>query len=266
MVPDGSSINLAYGQQQTTKQKESTMKQIDITVFGITVPYSVPESVEEFNQLAGDPEAAYKASLQQVLAHSSAGDFRSTICDIFEGKEVVVGKNEDGTDEKYKLDAPLGTRLYLFGKEPVTAEEVEKDGKKITVYTNSKGKKLSEEQAAQVKRETEKSYFDRVVAEHGKTPEDFKSIIELAVRANPFNPAKSERKSAESRVGKTALRTAEKIIEYGTWDNAARQLTGLLGRVIDVSNPDTRLLILAQAVQENEKREAEARKLMYLTA
>lgn len=240
------------------------MKNIDITVFGITVPYSVPETVEEFNQLAGDPEAAYKASLQQVLAHSSAGDFRSTICDLFEGKEVVVGKNEDGTDEKYKLDTPLGARLYLFGKEPCTSEEVEKDGKKVVIFYNSKGKKLSDEQAAQVKRETEKSFFDRVVAEQGKTAEDFKSIIELAVKANPFNPAKSERKSAESRVNKTALKVAEQIIANGAWDNAARQLTGLLGRVVDVSNPDTRLLVLAQAVQENEKKELEARKLMYL--
>ena len=237
---------------------------MDITVYGIMVAYMVAESAEELNQLAKDPDACYKLALQQVLAHGSAGDFRATMCDILEGKEIVVGKLEDGTDEKFKLDAPLGARLFLFGKDPVTAVETEVDGKKVTTYTNSKGKKLSDEQAAQVRRETEKSFFDRVVAEQGKTPEDFKSLIELAVRANPFDPSKSERKSAEARIGKTWLKVAEQIITNGAWDNAAAQLGQLLGRVVDVSNPDTRLLNLATAIQDNEKKEAEARKNKYL--
>lgn len=240
------------------------MKNIDITVYGLTVAYAVAASAEEFNQLAGDPDACYKAALQQELAHGSAGEFRATMSAILEGKEIVVGKLEDGTDEKFKLDAPLGTRQWLFKGEVVTGEEVEKDGKKSTVFTNSKGKKLSDEQASQVKKETEFNFFNRVVAEQGKTADDFRTLIELAVRANPFNPAITERKSAEARIGKTWLKVAEQIITNGAWDNAAAQLGQLLGRAVDVSNPDTRLLNLATAIQDNEKKEAEARKNKYL--
>lgn len=221
------------------------MKTITITIMGVDVDYSRPETHEEYNLLAKRPgeDACLEDAVDQTLFHTAYGKIRQSTAK----KLVELGHK----------------RNYLLGKEVVTSAEVEKDGKKVIEFTNAKGKKLTEAQAGEVKLEPENAFVRRICAELGVEPTYFKDQIQAAANENPFDPSVREKTATEKKAGKTHLKVAQQIYDNGAAVQVAAQLSTILGRPVDVSNPETAVTVLALAIGENEAREAAQRLAKY---
>lgn len=240
------------------------MQLTKIKVLGFEADYEVPENAEEFDLLAKKQGASFQASLKQELAHGSYGTIRANLCALLEGEEIVHPKDEN---RKHKLAEPLGKRQEFLRSDPVSSEETVVDGKKVTVYYNSKGKKLSEEQVAQVATETEKAFVDRILATvYGGDRGKMYPLFLTAVEFSPFDPSATERKEATARIPKTWLKAAQEIVEAGAQHQVAEQLAAIIGRPVEVTGLDNEnaVAVLAQAIWENEQREAQLRKGKYL--
>lgn len=224
------------------------MKQVKIKLMGVELDYSIPETHEEYNVLAKaapGEDPCLEDAINKTLFHGSYGSIRAVTA-----KKLV----ESG----YK-------RNWMLKNDVVTMEEVEKDGKKVKVFTNAKGKTLNDTQAAEVKLEPEFAFFKRICAEQGVEPIHFAEVLQAAANETPFDPSARESTPAEKKAGKTHLKVAQQIMDNGAIVQVAATLSKILGRPIDVSNSETAVTVLALAIGENEAREAAARMNKYMT-
>jgi hypothetical protein len=224
------------------------MKTVDIKLMGVVLSYAISENAAEYNQLAKaapGEDPCHDDAVNKTLFHGSYGAIR-----VATAKKLV--------EAGYK-------RNWMLKNDIVTMEEVEKDGKKVKVFTNAKGKVLTEAQAAECKLEAEFAFFKRICAELGVEPTHFQTTLQAAADACPFDPSARESTPAEKKAGKTHLKVAQQIADNGAIVQVAASLSNILGRMVDVSNPETAVTVLALAIGENEAREAAARMNKYMT-
>lgn len=220
---------------------EANMKDIEIRVNGVGgIKYQEPADIETYDLLAKKPGAALEAANKQQKFHGSYGDIRAALTD-------ALVKNGHGTPK------------LTIGKVEVTEVTETKDGKEVvTGYQSVDGKKTFKADS-DVKVEADKAFFDRVCAELGVEGSHFKDLIQQVANANPFDPSRKERSSGPRKIAKTYIATAEAIIKEGAHETVAAGLEDLLERSVDVSDPETRVMVLAAAISDNEARERKER-------
>jgi hypothetical protein len=225
--------------QAPTYPENANMMDIEIKVNGVGgIKYQQPADVATYDLLAKRENACRDAANKQQLFHGSYGDIRAAVT----GKLVAAGH---------------GTPKLFIGK--VEVVEVKDAEDKVTGYENVSGAHKSFKADADVKVEPDKAFFDRVCAEKGVDATYFKDLIQDAANENPFDPSRKERASGPRKIAKTYLETAAAIIEAGAHEGVASSLEELLERTIDVSDPETRLQVLAAAISDNEARERKER-------
>jgi hypothetical protein len=111
-------------------------------------------------------------------------------------------------------------------------EAVEKETQ-IARKTKPTGKKDSEGADIEVYDETEGEYFNRVLAESGKTREHFTPLANTIASAIVFDPSATERKApGPKKVAKAYIAAAQTLIDKGAAHAAAAKLSSLLGREV----------------------------------
>ena len=221
---------------------EPDMTPIDIRVNGVSgIKFAQPATVEKYDSLAKVQGRCLADACAKHLFHSAYGDIRSGIS----AKLVETGE---------------GTPKMWIGKAEVTEVfEGEGDAKKLTGYTDAKGKSYKLD--SDVKLEADKAFFDRVCAEKGVEASYFTDLIQSVANANPFDPSRKTRTAGPRKIAKTYLEAAQGIIDAGdaVIAGATAQLSELLDRPLDTSDPETRLTVLATAIADNELREKRER-------
>lgn len=229
---------------------------------GVAVAFAIPANLEELlAQPGATPESVYKLALSQVLYHSTYSAIRAETTALLEG----TAKDSDGnllTGEHIGVTK----RLAFFGKKPVTKSEKIVDDKKVTIWVLESGKELTDEQVESVYIETDTELFRRYCASIGKTEQDLAPLVQLAADRTPFDLTRRERTAAEKKASKTHLKIATEIANNGALERVATQLSSDLGREITVAglDRDDAINVIALAIGENERREAEIRKNKYL--
>lgn len=223
---------------------EANMEDIEIRVNGVAgIKYKQPKDIETYDLLAKRSGAALAAANKQQLFHGSYGDIRA----------AVTAKLVDAGYRKPKL--------FIGKTEVVEIFEGEGKDRKLKGYENVSGSHKEFKVDADVKVEPDKAYFDNICAENDLEPASFKDLIQEAANENGFDPSRKERTSGPRKIAKTYLAAAEQIIAAG--DEAvlavAAQLEENLERTIDVSDPETRLQVLAAAISDSEAKERRER-------
>lgn len=128
-------------------------------------------------------------------------------------------------------------------------EAVEKETS-IARKTKPTGKKDSEGADVEVYDETEGEYFNRVLAESGRTRESFASLVSTIASAIVFDPSATERKAPGPRkIAKAYIAAAQTLIDKGAAHAAAAKLTALLGRPVEPT-----LESLSGAISEDQRK------------
>lgn len=223
---------------------EGSLADSEIRINGVGgIKYRVPASVEAYDTLAKRTGACLDAAVKQQLFHGSYGDIRAGITD----KLVELGH---------------GKPRLTIGKVEVAEVFEEKDGKpELTGYVSTDGKEKKFKSDADVKVEADKAFFDRVCAELGVEATHFADLIQAVADANPFDPSRKQRTAAQRKIAKTYIEAAQGIVDAGdiAINGAVAQLSELLDRPIDVSDPETRVMVIATAIADNELREKRER-------
>jgi len=221
---------------------EPDMTKVDIRINGVAgIKYATPATVEKYDTLAKSVGRCLSDACAKHLFHSAYGDIRAGITE----KLIKQG---------------VGTPKLWIGKAEVTETfEGEGDEKKLTGYTDAKGKTYKAD--SDVKVEADKAFFDRVCAELGVEPTHFTALIQEVANSVPFDPSRKQRTAGPRKIAKTYIEAAQGIIDAGdaVIAGATAQLSELLDRPIDTSDPETRLTVLATAIADNELREKRER-------
>jgi hypothetical protein len=218
------------------------MTDIEIRVNGVSgIKYAQPATVEAYDTLAKSPGRCLADACQKQLFHSSYSDIRAGITEAL----VAAGHG-----------AP---RLFATAKKIIVTEvfEGEGDDKKLVGYVDDKGKNYKPE--TDISYEADKAFFDRVCAEQGVDATAFRDLIQEVANKNPFDPSRKQRTAGPRKIAKAYIETAQAICDAGQHEGAAAQIADLLDRAIDVSDPETRVMVLAAAIADNELREKRER-------
>lgn len=168
------------------------MKEIQVKSLGLIYPVKVPETVEEFDELAGRVGACLESAVSNEIYRGTNAEFRSAFIDALP-EATGIQRNAIATGE--------------------TEEVEDEDGNKTTVEVT--------------KLEDEGKYFDRVCAELGIDKSDneakqarFQPIIDklYAEGSWSFDPSPAKRKSGTrkpAKLTKGALETAAYAISLG---------------------------------------------------
>lgn len=130
------------------------MKIANPKFLGITVNVSVPETAEEYDQLAGEVNACVQDANQQILMHSWGGKFRDKFAEALEkATEIEWPVNAEATAKAPK----------------------KKDGTVTPVHI------------------TPADYLKLVCGQLDKKPSDFQAIADEVAAKIAFDPSESER-------------------------------------------------------------------------
>lgn len=222
------------------------MKTVTIKPFGVEVDYSIPSTLAEMVEKAGGgtagEEVVRELAHRQFLYHTAMGAIRSGL---------VAAVEEAGTYARKYFNGKAG-EIFLSGE----------DGDGNPTFTNDKGKAVKD---PTVRRETDDVFIRRIAAEQGFEVSDlYKSQIQDITNETTYDLTVKERTVAEKKLAKVYLEAAKEIVDNGQTDHIAARLGELLGRTVDVSNPDTAITVLAAAIRDNEARERQAVKSKYL--
>jgi len=224
------------------------MKIETIKPYGVPVSYSVTETAEEFDALAGSTGATHDRAVKQELYHGSYGDIRAAVTAKLEFTEDPNGSPIVSTDPETGEDV---VSPALFARIPTETKEVE------TPVEGSETGEVTTETVV-TKWETDAKFFDRVCSILDVEPDHFADLIQEAADESPFDPSKKERVKANKKVAKTHLAAAQEIADEGALEGVASALTARLGIEIDVSDPDTAIENLGRAIAMNEAAEKKA--------
>lgn len=152
------------------------MKTVQNKSMGLVVNVEVPDSVEEYNQLAGRNDACLEDAIQYNLFHSFNSEFRNKFAEAVE-KETGIARN--------------------LNEAAMAKSPERKDGKEKTKIYENPG-----------------SYIARVLAEKGVEASAFQDVGDRIARSIKFDPSEGTR-SGSGKVGKEYLAAAETIINAG---------------------------------------------------
>jgi hypothetical protein len=210
------------------------MKEIKVKSGGVYYAINVPETVEEFDQLAKREGAALASAIDNVIYRSANAQFRSEFADLVE--------KETGIERKTKVS---GTR-------EVEDEEGNKTEEDIVVYDESEGK-----------------YLNRVYAELDLELEEqrqarFQEQIEQAAEDIKFDPSERQAATKKPKKARKEYReTAEAILEAGGEEGLAKtaaKLSDMLGYEVEAT-----LEAVALGIQINETKDVDERASKYLS-
>ncbi len=233
----------AVAEDPTAWMREADMTGIEIRINGVPgIKYAQPATVEKYDALAKSPGRALSDACSKQLFHGSYGDIRA-------GITAKLIENGEGTPKMW------------IGKDEVTeAYEGEGEARKLTGYTGAKGKTYKLD--ADVKYEADKAFFDRVCLEKGVEATHFTALIQEVANSIPFDPSRKQRTAGARKIAKTYIEAAQGIIDAGdaAISGVAAQLAEKLERPLDVSDVETRLMVLATAIADVELAEERERK------
>ena len=208
------------------------MKTVEASTLGFKLNVQVPETVEEFDTLAKAVGAALEYANRNVLYRSVFAKFRASLSEAVENQTSIPRKTEQ-TGKKVKDD---------------------------------EGNDTDEDQERYC--ESEKIYFDRVVAKLVKTGEfenkelaaaSFGALAQKTIDTIAFDPSEPERAASGPRkVAKSYVELAQKASDNGKLEalaNALREKLGNSWRIEDTVDS------VAKAVSEDQRRIREATKL-----
>lgn len=156
------------------------MKKTEYSSLGLKVNFLTPETVDEFDKLAGKAGACLAEGTNNIVYRVSLAEFRDTFLHgrkesktVVDGKEVVLPaiKGIDDLTGIARKELPV-----LKDGKPVV-----KDGVAVTAYDPE---------------DSEAKYFKRVCAEKGVEPASFQAHADLVAAAIAFDPSATERAPA----------------------------------------------------------------------
>ena len=221
---------------------DGSLTAIEIRVNGVSgIKYAQPATVEVYDTLAKQPGRCLADACQKQLFHGSYSDIRSGITAAL----IAAGHGKP--------------RLFATAKKIVVTEQFEGEGDdaKLTGYVDDKGKVYKPD--TDISYEADKAFFDRVCAEQGVEASAFRDLIQEVADKNPFDPSRKTRTAGPRKIAKAYLEAAQGIVDNGQQAHAATQLADLLDRPVDVSDPETAVMVLATAIADNELREKRER-------
>jgi hypothetical protein len=214
------------------------------------LPYEVPSSPEEFDQLAGKEGACLAEGIKNIIYRGTLTDFRSVL---------LHGWHEGEGDDRIDIAGVEEITGIMREREPVKGKDgkvkTDKDGEELFKYT-----------------ETEETYFERVLvevaaqnAEAGEGPttvdavrQSFWDLAVQVLKALPFDPKRQERVSAgPKKTPKTYQKIADALVAQGPEQAAksAQKLTEKLGYQVDPTAE-----AIGRAITEDKRRQARAEK------
>ncbi len=216
------------------------MQPVEVKSLGFKLTKATPSSVEEFDTMAKESGAALREAVRNVLYRSTLADFRNSFL--------------HGSDEE--RDGDTVVRPAIEGLDKITG--IERKTKIVKPEVKDEAGKVTQEQV-EAWNETEDDYFSRVMAElavrDGKTAEavqlEYLEAAQAVLDAIPFDPSKTERKSAgPKKVPATYLEVAKEIVNAtGSIENAVaafERKTGTSGVPVTLEG-------LAKAVWDDQK-------------
>jgi hypothetical protein len=202
-----------------------------VSTLGFDLNFSVPETVDEYDQLAKKVGACLESAVLNVVYRSTFAKFRANFAEAV-ANNTGIKRNEEtvlGADGNPKKD---------------------EDGNEVTKYT-----------------ETEKVYFDRVCAQlvkDGKLPSveaaaaSFQALAQTTIETIAFDPSESERvPTGPKKVAKAYILLAQDAESKGKLSWLADQLRAKLANWTVEATVDS----VAKAVAEDKRRQREATKL-----
>ncbi len=245
---DANTVSLANLTELKFCLNVSLMVTKEYSSLGLTIPFQVPGTVEEFNENAKRPSACLDEAVNNIVYRNSLAEFR----DVFlHGRKEVKGQ-----DGQVKVTEIKGVE-QLSGVERLTEtkelKEKEADGlvKTVDVFT-----------------ESEAVYFKRVCGILAKQQErsiddvvkGYQSLANTVAASIDFDASASERKPAgPKKLPKAYLEVAQRAITAGKADKLAGLLADSLGRQVGLTVEE-----LAVAMQEDEAMEKEKRRAKLL--
>lgn len=247
------------------------MKSITVSLFGILgINYAIPATIDELARNAVPvPEGASEEDSAALLAkghervlHSanehlkqkSLAKVRATAIELIGEKydikpKITVGKKEV---------APV---LYEKGEKDTDGKVIDKEGV-IKEYVSVDGKNTKyKKDVKNLSHEGDSEFFKRFKEEKGLTDEspEILELLQAAADKTPFS-AKLQRvrgSVASKPIGKGHIKLAQGIVDAGNHVGAAERIGKEIGKTIDVSDPSTRVMNLALAMQTKAKQAKE---------
>mgnify|MGYP001305478137 CR=1 FL=1 len=208
------------------------MKETNINSLGFELKAQVPDSVEEYDNLAKKQGACLESAVNNVLYRSVLADFRAQFCEAVENNTGIKrateptgrkSKNEDGTEE----DILRFTETEAVYFKRVCAELV------------SNGTHTSVEAAAA----------------------SFASLAQGIISNIVFDPSERERQPSQPKsVAKKYLNIAQEWVDAGQTERRVEQMRAKLG---DTWKVEGTVESLARAIAEDQRRKAAAVKSEY---
>lgn len=155
------------------------MKKSKYNSLGLDVEFSVPSTVEEFDQNAKKPGACLDEATNNIIYRGSLAEFRSIFLhglsaeDIDDAMKAAGYKPIDGIEQTTKIARQTEPVNDASGKPKVV------DGEPVTQYSESEAK-----------------YFNRVLAATKKEAKDFQALATQVAAMIPFDASATERKAA----------------------------------------------------------------------
>jgi len=206
-----------------------------VRTLSFNLDVNVPDSVEEFDQLAGRQGACLEQAVLNIIYRSVLAQFRASFCEALEESTGIARETKDtGRTRKVKTEHADGS----------VTEETEA----VLVYSETEVEYVDRVFATIAQRDG--SSIDAVVAANATLAQNIASKIDF----DPSERAASGGTAAPKKVGKTFMALAEKLIAMGKGPKNADKLTQLLGIPVDGTNA----VSLGRAIQENERRKKAA--------
>lgn len=207
------------------------MRKLEFESVSLKGYVQVPETAEEFDQLAKKAGACVDEAVNNVLYRGVLADFRSAV--------VAELERETGIQRKTK-DHPEGKK-YTNDQKDENGNIVAKKGDPIQVLD-----------------ETESKYIQRVAAEQGKQPSDYQYIADRVLTQKDdagnllisFDPSQTERKAPSTGPTKQDLNSAIALQQAGVADQ--NKLATALGRMSQLTKVN---YDVAKALDQNNSRE-----------
>jgi hypothetical protein len=195
---------------------------------GLSVAFKVPETVEEFDRLAGSEGAALSEATDNVVYRGTLADFRSELCERL-ATETGVERSTRDTGKVRKNEAGVDEPVLVYD-------------------------------------ETEVDFIKRVCATKGVEVTVFQPLADEIASKLVFDPKPRERKAATpKRFSQLILNTAKAILGAGKAHSAAEFIKATSGFIMAplTGVEETDLLVVAAAVKANEDFLAKQRASQY---
>lgn len=186
------------------------MKDTTIRSLGLDLAVKVPESVDEFNTLAGNANACLDEATNNILYRSWLADFRSTYCEKLETTAGIERKTRDTGKKDTKGEPVL---VYDESEAEFVKRVCAEKGVEITAF-----KSLADEVAAGIAFDPKAT--ERKTAGPKKLP---KMYLEIAQKVLDAGAAEAVAAKLSGKLGITVAPTLEGIAAAVKADQEAKK-------------------------------------------